>query len=237
MGCCWHWASCHGCCWWHCWVVVVVGWRKEVMSQIVTLVWCLNLHVRLHVQSHVIFLQFTVKTPQSWSSPGPVLSRGEIQPSGLVWVLLSLGQTHLPTSTSENYPSLAELGRNYRGTIKTLTGFLFYLFIEYQKLFWYVFLSHPCTEYLVFRCIHSIFWFAHIQLNNLSLLSFAFCPGSSEITKPNAYTLSFSLEHPSFHFKSSPYLFLSWVLPTNSNLWLLLSHLFLLLLKIVLMLL
>ena len=46
------------------------GWlKKEVMSQVVTLVWCLKSHVRLHVQSHMIFLQFTVKTPQSWSSP------------------------------------------------------------------------------------------------------------------------------------------------------------------------
>ena len=70
--------------------------------------------MRLHVQSHVIFSQFTVKTPQSWSN----LGRGEIQPSGLVSVLLSSGKAHLPTSTSEN-PSLAELGRNYRGTIKT----------------------------------------------------------------------------------------------------------------------
>jgi len=41
-------------------------------------------------------------------------------------VLLSLGKAHLPTSTSENHPSLAELwqslaklSRNYRGTIKT----------------------------------------------------------------------------------------------------------------------
>ena len=25
MGCGWHWVSCRGCCWWHCWVVVVVG--------------------------------------------------------------------------------------------------------------------------------------------------------------------------------------------------------------------
>jgi len=52
---------------------------------------------------------------QSWSN----LGRGEIQPSGLVSVLLSLGEAHLPTSTSENHPSLAELSRNYRGTIKT----------------------------------------------------------------------------------------------------------------------
>ena len=44
---------------------------------------------------------------QSWSN----LSRGEIQPSGLVSVLVSSGKAHLPTSTSENHPSLAELGR------------------------------------------------------------------------------------------------------------------------------
>jgi len=38
---------------------------------------------------------------QSWSN----LGRGEIQPSGLVSVLLSSGEAHLPTSTSENHPS------------------------------------------------------------------------------------------------------------------------------------
>jgi len=61
---------------------------------------------------------------QSWSN----LGRGEIQPSGLVSVLLSSGEAHLPTSTSENYLSLAELwqssaelSRNYKGTIKTST--------------------------------------------------------------------------------------------------------------------
>jgi len=72
------------------------------------------------------FLAVYSKNPsvlvQSWSN----LGRGEIQPSGLVSVLLSSGEAHLPTSTSENHPSLAELwqssaelGRNYRGTIKT----------------------------------------------------------------------------------------------------------------------
>jgi len=49
------------------------GWlKKEVMSQVVILMWCLNSHVRLHVQSHMIFSQFTVKTPQScwaWARP------------------------------------------------------------------------------------------------------------------------------------------------------------------------
>ena len=43
------------------------------------------------------------------------LAEVKFSPQGL----LSLGKTHLPTSTSENHLSLAELSRNYRGTIKT----------------------------------------------------------------------------------------------------------------------
>jgi len=57
------------------------------------------------------FLAVYSKNPSvlvhSWSN----LGRGEIQPSGLVSVLLSSGEAHLPTFTSENHPSLAELGR------------------------------------------------------------------------------------------------------------------------------
>jgi len=85
----------------------------------------------------MIFSQFTVKTSQSWSN----LSRGEIQPSGLVSVLLSSGKAHLPTSTSENHLSLAELwqssaklSRNYRGTIKTLATDLSAMDIYYIKV-------------------------------------------------------------------------------------------------------
>jgi len=68
-------------------------------------------------------ISFLAVYTQSWSN----LGRGEIQPSGLVSVLLSSGKAHLPTSTSENHLSLAEvwqssakLSRNYSGTIKTL---------------------------------------------------------------------------------------------------------------------
>jgi len=71
------------------------------------------------------FLTVYSKNPsvlvQSWSN----LGRGEIQPSGLVSVLLSLGKVHLPTSTSENHPSLAELGRarqELQGDNKDLDG-------------------------------------------------------------------------------------------------------------------
>ena len=53
------------------------------------------------------FLAVYSKNPsvlvQSWSN----LGRGETQPSGLVSVLLSSGEAHLPTSISENHPSLA----------------------------------------------------------------------------------------------------------------------------------
>jgi len=53
------------------------------------------------------FLTVDSKNPsvlvQSWSN----LGRGEIQPSGLVSVLLSSGKAHLPTSASENQLSLA----------------------------------------------------------------------------------------------------------------------------------
>jgi hypothetical protein len=37
-----------------------------------------------------------IEYPQSWSNPGLVLGRGEIQPSGLISVLLSSALIHQP---------------------------------------------------------------------------------------------------------------------------------------------
>jgi len=99
------------------------GWlKKEVMSQVVTLVWCLNSHVRLHIQSHVISLQFTVKTSQSWSSPGPTSAEVKFSPQGWSqswWAQARPTCQLLPLKTTRAWQSSADLGRNYRGTMKT----------------------------------------------------------------------------------------------------------------------
>jgi len=127
----------------HSWVVVGVGRRVVVAVGGVVGLWSWLVEERSDVTGCDINVMFKLareitckiscdflavysQNPsvlvQSWSN----LGRGEIQPSGLVSVLLSSGKAHLPTSTSENHPSLAELwqssaelSRNYKGTIKT----------------------------------------------------------------------------------------------------------------------
>jgi len=92
-----------------CRVVVAVGgvvglclWlveeRSDVTSCDISVMFKLAREITCTI-SHDFLAVYT----QSWSN----LSRGEIQPSGLVSVLLSSGEAHLPTSTSENHPSLA----------------------------------------------------------------------------------------------------------------------------------
>jgi len=120
----------------HLWVVIGIGHRVVVAVGSVVGLWLWLVEERSDVTGCDInvmykltreitctishdFLAVYSQNPsvlvQSWSN----LGRGEIQPSGLVSVLLSSGKAHLPTSTSENHPSLAELSRNYWGTIKT----------------------------------------------------------------------------------------------------------------------
>jgi len=126
----------------HLWVVVGVGHRVMVAIGGVVGLWLWLVEGRSDVTGCDINVMFKLaceitctishdflavhsKNPsvlvQSWSN----LGRGEIQPSGLVSVLLSSGEAHLPTSTSENHPSLAKLGRNYRGTIRTSIHYMF----------------------------------------------------------------------------------------------------------------
>jgi len=108
----------------HSWVVVGVGCHVVVAVGGVVGLWLWLVEGRSDVTGCDINVMFKLareitctishdflavysKNPsvlvQSWSN----LGRGEIQPSGLVSVLLSSGKAHLPTSTSESHPSLA----------------------------------------------------------------------------------------------------------------------------------
>jgi len=112
------------------WVVVGVGHHVVVAVGGVVQLWLWLVEGRSDVTNCDINVMFKLAHEITCTISRDFLAVYSKNPSGLVSVLLSLGEAHLPTSTSENHLSLAELGRNYRVTIKTS-----YLALLHKKMY------------------------------------------------------------------------------------------------------